>query len=171
MTKYENIKLIVLDVDGTLTDGGIYYDSKGCEIKCFDVKDGLGIRVALAAGLEIAIITGRSSSIVEKRARELGIRHLRHGIQQKKPALLKLAEELNIRLNEILYIGDDWNDMQCMKLCGLSFCPIDAPQDIQSVCQYVSKRPGGHGAVRECIEELLDHRDGFAVHAQKVYFV
>ena len=152
---YSKIKLIVLDVDGTLTDGGIYYDSQGNEMKRFDVKDGLGILVARKTGLELAIITGRASPMVERRVKELGIQHLLQGVQKKYPALLELAKSCGLSLAEIGYIGDDLNDLQCMEAVGFRACPADAVQAVKSVCDYVAVASGGHGAVREVLEYLL----------------
>lgn len=159
MSDIDKIKLIILDVDGTLTDGGIYYDSQGNEMKRFDVKDGLGIKVAIAAGIEFAIITGRTSSIVIKRARELGIKEIRDGVQRKFPAMKTLLEEKGLSMSEVGYIGDDWNDLQCMKRVGFKACPADAPEEVKKVCDFVSCCNGGYGAVRECIEYLLNKQN------------
>ena len=171
MPDYNKIKLIVLDVDGTLTDGGIYYDSLGNEIKRFDVKDGLGIKVALAAGLEFAIITGRKSLMVERRAKELGIRHLLTGIQMKLPALKQLVADLSISPDQICYFGDDWNDLQSMKYSGICMCPNDAADEVKELCHFVAKRNGGAGAVRECLQHLLQNRNQWNMCARKTYFV
>lgn len=152
---YNKIKLIVLDVDGTLTDGGIYYDSKGNEMKRFDVKDGLGILVARSAGLKFAILTGRVSPMVACRAKELGIEYLVQGVQKKYPALLDLAGKCGLSMDEIGYIGDDLNDLQCMEAVGFRACPADAVPRIKSICHYVSVLPGGRGAVRDSLEHLL----------------
>lgn len=152
---YSKIKLIVLDVDGTLTDGGIYYDSQGNEMKRFDVKDGLGILVARNAGLKFAILTGRMSPMVARRATELGIDYLIQGVQKKYPALLELAEKCNLSLDEIGYIGDDLNDLQCMEAVGFRACPADATSQVKRICHHVSALPGGHGAVRDSLEHLF----------------
>lgn len=169
MTSFERIRLMVLDVDGTLTDGGIYYDSEGAEMKRFDVKDGLGIKVAKAAGIEFAILTGRKSVMVERRGRELGIDHIRTGIQIKYPALLELLAELDIAPEECGYIGDDLNDYQAMQIVGFKACPGDAAEEIQQISDYVAKRAGGHGAVRECLEFLLREKGVWNEYARKIY--
>lgn len=166
---YSKIKLIVLDVDGTLTDGGIYYDSQGNEMKRFDVKDGLGILVARKAGLEFAIITGRASPVVERRAKELGIEHLLQGVQKKYPALLETARNQNLSLEEIGYIGDDLNDLQCMEAVGFRACPSDAVSAIKTICDYVASAHGGHGAVRESLEYLLTQREQWESSAYTKY--
>ena len=168
---YNKIKLVILDVDGTLTDGGIYYDAQGNEMKRFSAKDGSGIMVARRAGLEIAIITGRASPMVERRAKELGIQHLRQGIQQKYPALTELARERGLSLDEIGYIGDDWNDLQCMEAVGFCACPADAAKEVKAVCQFVASVPGGQGAVREGLEYLLTQQGRWEKAARDAYYV
>lgn len=166
---YNKIKLIVLDVDGTLTDGGVYYDSQGNEMKRFDVKDGLGILVARKAGLEFAIITGRASPMVERRAKELGIKCLLQGVQKKYPALTELARECGLTLDEIGYIGDDMNDLQCMESVGFRACPADAAKAVKDICNYVASVPGGRGAVRESLEYLLTNCERWDVAANACY--
>lgn len=155
MCDLKKIKLVVLDVDGTLTDGGIYYDANGNEIKRFDVKDGLGIKVAMAAGLKFAILTGRQSPIVKRRAEELGIQFLLEGIQKKAPALIELSENTGISVDEMAYIGDDWNDLSAMMMTAFKACPADAAEEIKCICDYVAEKEGGHGAVRDCLEFIL----------------
>lgn len=170
MPDYEKIKLIVLDVDGTLTDGGIYYDSNGNEIKRFDVKDGLGIKVGMAAGLEFAVLTGRESPVVERRVKELGIHYLLSGVQIKFPALMKLLKERNLQPDECGYIGDDWNDLQCMETAGFRACPANAVEEIRRISHYTARCSGGHGAVRECVEYLLKQRNLWVCSARAMYF-
>ena len=155
MCDLKKIRLVVLDVDGTLTDGGIYYDANGNEIKRFDVKDGLGIKVAMEAGLKFAILTGRQSPMVRRRAEELGIQFLLEGIQNKAPALIELSEKTGVFLEEMAYIGDDWNDLQAMMLTGFKACPSDATDEVKHVADYISIYAGGHGAVRDCLKTLL----------------
>lgn len=169
MTDYERIKLIVLDVDGTLTDGGIYYDAQGNEMKRFDVKDGLGIKVGMAAGLEFAVITGRESPMVERRVRELGIQHLRTGVQIKLPVLKQLMLELRLSPDEVCYMGDDLNDLACMEYVGIAACPADAAEEVKAVSRFVADQCGGHGAVRSCLEGILRHRDQWESCARRVY--
>lgn len=156
MCKLKKIKLVVLDVDGTLTDGGIYYDANGNEIKRFDVKDGLGIKVAMEAGLKFAILTGRQSPMVRRRAEELGIQFLLEGVQKKAPALIELSKNTGISVDEMAYIGDDWNDLPAMMMTGFKACPADAAEEIKDICDYVAPKKGGRGAVRECLEFILE---------------
>lgn len=150
------MKYLIMDVDGTLTDGRIYIGPNGEAMKAFDVKDGYAIRNILPR-YEITpiIITGRISSIVEHRAAELGIVHLYQGKQDKAACLQAAMDELGISLNETFCIGDDLNDLPMMELCGVKGCPADAVQEVQSVCDYVCSSPGGHGAVREFVEWLI----------------
>lgn len=169
MCDFKKIKLVVLDVDGTLTDGGIYYDSNGNEIKRFDVKDGLGIKVGLAAGLEFAIITGRTSCMVKKRVQELGITYLIEGVEKKYPVMTELLQRANREIDEVFYIGDDLNDLQCVQNAGVSACPSDAADEIKKFSDFISTQKGGHGAVRECIEFCLKKQDKWDDVAKKNY--
>lgn len=170
MPDYGKIKLIVLDVDGTLTDGGIYYDSQGNEMKRFDVKDGLGIKIGIAAGLEFAVITGRESPMVERRVKELGIQHLLSGVQMKLPALKQLLVELQLCPDEVCYIGDDLNDLECMEYVGVAACPADAAEEIKAVSQFAADRRGGYGAVKSCIKALLVYRNSWEESYKAIYF-
>lgn len=170
MPDYGKIKLIVLDVDGTLTDGGIYYDSQGNEMKRFDAKDGLGIKIGIAAGLEFAVITGRESPMVERRVKELGIQHLLSGVQMKLPALKQLLAELQLCSDEVCYIGDDLNDLECMEYVGVAGCPVDAEEEIKVVSQFVADRRGGYGAVKSCIKALLVYRNSWEESYNAIYF-
>lgn len=169
MLDYEKIKLVILDVDGTLTDGGIYYDSNGNELKRFDVKDGLGIKVAMSMGLEFAIITGRESPMVIKRANELGIQYLKTGIQKKYSAMVELIIELGLTLENVCFIGDDLNDLQCMNNVALKMCPSDAADEIKEISDYVSAKNGGYGAVRECLEVLSCKKGCWTNQAKSFY--
>lgn len=169
MCNYKKIKMIVLDVDGTLTDGGIYYDTNGNEIKRFDVKDGLGIKVAMEAGLKFAILTGRQSPMVRRRAEELGIQYLIEGVQKKAPALMALSEKTGILMDEMGYIGDDWNDLPAMMMTAFKACPADAAEEIKAVADYISISPGGYGAVRDCLHKLLKERIEWEYWARKLY--
>lgn len=148
-----NIKMLVMDVDGTLTDGHIYMGPEGEAMKAFNCQDGYAIAQLLPKlGIIPVIITGRRSKIVKKRAAELKITHLYQGVADKLPVLQKLAEELGISREEIAYIGDDLNDRECLRYCGFSACPADAVPEIIDLVQYVCKRDGGRGAVREFVD-------------------
>jgi len=150
------IKLIVLDVDGTMTDGSIYYDSEGNETKAFNVKDGLGIASWIRMGREVAIITGRKSAIVSKRAEELKIHYCRQGVKDKLKELKEIIDELGITEQNVAVIGDDWNDYEMLKYAGLSFVPSDASYSVRHISDYILDKRGGEGAVREMIDILIE---------------
>jgi 3-deoxy-D-manno-octulosonate 8-phosphate phosphatase (KDO 8-P phosphatase) len=153
------IKLLVLDVDGCLTDGKIIYSSDGIESKHFNVKDGLAITSWIKMGGEVAIITGRNSTIVEKRGQELGIQHLFQGVKDKATLLKELAEKIGIKPFEIAAIGDDFNDYEMLQFVGRSFTPNDATKDIQDLVDVTLSRKGGDGAVREMIDMIIEQND------------
>ena len=155
MTSLPPIRLLVLDVDGTLTDGGIYMGPDGEVCKRFSVKDGLGLKMLRAAGVEVAILTGRESRIVANRAAELGIARVVQGASNKPDALRALAAETGVPLAETGYMGDDLNDLAAMKLCGLRACPADAAPEVRAVCRFVAEAAGGQGAVRQFCDAWL----------------
>lgn len=149
-------KLFAVDVDGTLTDGKIYFSSSGEAIKVFDVKDGYGLKNILKKnGIKTSIITGRCSEIVQRRAEELDIDFLYQGVEDKLGCLERLAEIISCSLGDVVYMGDDVNDLPCMEKAGLSCCPADAHEDVKRVAGYVAQRRGGQGAVREVIDMLM----------------
>ena len=149
------IKLIVLDIDGCMTNGSITFDQNGVESKSFNVKDGLGITTWLKIGNEAAIITGRSSKIVERRAKELGIVHLFQGVKNKKEVLQNLLEVTGIDSSEVAVIGDDLNDLGMIELAAMSFAPSDAHSIIKERVDIVLTNKGGKGAVREMIDTVV----------------
>jgi len=150
------IKLLVLDVDGCLSDGGIVYSSDIKESKKFNVKDGLGISTWIKMGNEVAIITGRESQIVKYRASELGIKHLYQGVHDKKRALEELILSLGLRFDEVAAIGDDLNDYHMLSKVGRSFTPKDGVKEIRNLVQTTLSHRGGEGAVREMIDIVVD---------------
>ena len=144
------IKLLVMDVDGTLTDGKIYMGENGEVMKAFNVKDGYAIAHMLPEmGIIPVIITGRKSKIVENRAKELGITELFQGVGDKLVQLKIVAEKYNAAPEEIAYIGDDLNDLECIEYCGVTACPADAVEEVMRRVTYVCKVNGGEGTVRE----------------------
>ncbi|MCQ8211421.1 HAD-IIIA family hydrolase [Cetobacterium somerae] len=149
------IKLIVLDVDGTLTDGKLYISNLGDEIKAFNVKDGLGITQAISQGIEIAIITGKTSQLVTKRCQELGIKEIHQGIKNKILILDSVLKKYNISYDNVAYMGDDLIDLAVMKKCKLAGAPKDSVSEILSIADFISNKNGGEGAVREFIEYIL----------------
>ncbi|WP_338151271.1 HAD-IIIA family hydrolase [Persephonella sp. IF05-L8] len=149
------IKWFILDVDGVLTDGKIIYDTQGKELKQFNVKDGLGINLLHRAGIKTAIITSRNSSIVEKRASELGITEVIQNAKNKLEAYIYLKEKFNITDEEILYVGDDLVDIPILKRVGFPVCVKDAVNELKDLVVYVTRKKGGEGAVREIAELIL----------------
>ena len=150
-----NVRLVVLDVDGVLTDGGLYYDSTGGVMKRFNVQDGLGIKMAARAGLEFAVITGLDSLAVAGRVAELGIRHYYPGQHRKAPFLRQISENSGIPLQHAAYIGDDWVDAAPMTLVGLPMAVANARPEILRLAAWTSTARGGQGAVREALEFIL----------------
>ena len=150
-----SIELIVLDVDGTMTDSRITYSEHGDEIKSFNVKDGLAIASWRKLGKQVAIITGRSSQIVARRAKELRIEHFYQGIHNKKEVLESLLEKLDLTMDNVAAIGDDLNDLQMLKAAEVSFVPRDASAYVDKIATVVLSKKGGDGAVREMIEHLI----------------
>jgi len=150
------IELIVLDVDGTLTDGKITYTSNGDELKSFDVADGLAIAVwTKKFGKKAAIITGRKSALVERRAKELGISHLHQGIHNKDEVLENILKEEGLEWNQVAAIGDDLNDYKMLKKAGLSFTPANGTSYLKDFVNVVCENKGGEGAVREMMEYIF----------------
>lgn len=150
-----SVKMLVMDVDGTLTDGCIYIGANGEVMKVFNVKDGYAIVHLRQKGIEPVIITGRSSDIVKERARELGITELYQGISDKLDKLKEVAEKFQCTSDEIAYIGDDLNDLDCIQYCGVTGCPNDAVDEVKSQVKYVCQHDGGRGAVREFIDNIV----------------
>ena len=150
------IKLLVLDVDGCLTDGSLFYSAEWIESKAFNVKDGLGIATWIKMGNHVAIITGRKSKIVQKRAEELGVQHLYQGINDKQSILKEIVKKLDIDFDEVAVIGDDLNDFNMLRLAGKSFTPNNGVSEIKEIVDTVLKKNGGEGAVREMIDLIVD---------------
>ena len=151
----KNIKMLVMDVDGTLTDGKIYYGNNGEIFKAFDVRDGYRLIKCEDYGIITAIITGKSSEIVAGRAKDLKIKEVYQGISNKIEILTKLIEKYSLSSSQVAYIGDDVNDLECMAYCGFSACPADALDEVKTQVDYVCKNIGGHGAVRELIDMII----------------
>ena len=159
----QKIKLLALDVDGVLTDGSIYISPAGEVFKGFNAKDGMGISCALRSGLQIAVITGRQSPIVERRCEELGITLLQQGVKDKRLALQQMAQKLGLVREEIANMGDDLNDIPAFKASGLNLVPADAAIEVMAVADIITKASGGRGAVREAITMILAAQDNWNV--------
>jgi 3-deoxy-D-manno-octulosonate 8-phosphate phosphatase (KDO 8-P phosphatase) len=151
----KNIKFLILDVDGVLTDGSIILDNEGNEFKSFHVRDGHGIKMLMRSGINIAIITGRDSSVVERRAQELGIKEVFQRCYDKRVAYRQLAEKYSLNDNEIGYVGDDIVDIPILKRCGFSVVVADADDEVKAVAMMITERRGGKGAVREVCDFIL----------------
>jgi 3-deoxy-D-manno-octulosonate 8-phosphate phosphatase (KDO 8-P phosphatase) len=149
------VQLLVLDVDGVLTEGGIVLGSGGLEIKQFHVRDGSGLKMWHQAGRRTALITGRSSAAVEVRARELGVGLIFQGAADKRTTLHLALEAAGARPESVCYVGDDLPDLPALQLCGLAAAVADACPEVRGAAHYVTGRPGGRGAVREVIELIL----------------
>lgn len=155
LERARKVRLLVLDVDGVLTDGGLYYGPEGEAFKRFDVKDGHALVMARLVGLPTALLTGRTSQIVEQRARELKLAAVLQGRRYKRPALEELLGQLGIPAEACAYMGDDVNDVPAMGQVGLPACPADAVLEVRQQALFVSQYRGGRGAVRELVELCL----------------
>ena len=154
-----DIKILVLDVDGTLTDGKIYMSANGEMMKAFNIKDGYALARLPKYGISPVIITGRKSEIVKQRCNELNITNVYQGVEDKVSKLREVCKNMNISLNQCAYIGDDLNDLDCMHLCGHSASPADAINEVCLQVNYVCKHNGGDGAVREYCDYLIGQLD------------
>tara|TARA_Y100000588_G_scaffold337077_1_gene378343 strand:- start:3171 stop:3719 length:549 start_codon:yes stop_codon:yes gene_type:complete len=162
------LKMLLLDVDGVLTDGGIILIGADLEAKRFNVQDGMGIGLARAAGIKVGIVTARSSDVVQRRAKELNIDELFQGAKRKTDVLDQLVDRYNIQPSQAAFIGDDIQDMDIMKQVGIPIAVQNAVATVKECSCYVTQAPGGHGAVREAVEWLLDLRGDRAQAQAKV---
>jgi 3-deoxy-D-manno-octulosonate 8-phosphate phosphatase (KDO 8-P phosphatase) len=152
------VRLLVLDVDGVLTDGRLFYGPRGELLKAFHVRDGHGIKEIMSVGISVAIISGRKSEAVARRARELGIRHVVQGAKDKLAALNKLARARDLALDYCACVGDDTPDVPVLEACGIGIAVADAHPDALAAADLVTKTTGGHGAVREVCDWLMASR-------------
>jgi len=150
--------MIFIDVDGTLTDGKIYYSSRGDELKIFNIKDGLIMSAMRKIGYEFVIVTGRISPIIDKRMKELGITNVFQGVLDKQKTVDDFLKENSYKHSDCAYIGDDLNDLSIMMKMGWSACPQDSCDEVKEIVDYVSSLNGGCGAVRQILEEYLKSR-------------
>ena len=153
--KLKKVELLILDVDGVLTDGYLYYDYQGNQIKRFSVKDGLGIRYLQKAGLNICIVSGGKEDVIKNRAKDLNIQDIYCGVKNKKEKVEFLRDEFKFKKDDILYLGDDLNDLTVRKSVGLLIAPKNASKIFKKYCDAILKNNGGFGAVRELAERLL----------------
>lgn len=154
----ENIRAIALDVDGVLTDGGLWWGADGQEWKRFSFADIMGISLARRAGFQLALISGENSPLVDRYAEKLLIPHVVKGCRDKATALRNFSQETGIALEAICFVGDDVNDIPAMQIAGFSAAPANAAQDVLVRAKFIAKSAGGNGAVRELVEALLAAR-------------
>ena len=164
-----SIKYIVIDVDGTLTSGGIYYDDHGNEMKKFNTRDGAGFFAAHEAGLKMIVLTGRSSPLVARRMQEMKVDIVEQGVHNKEQWLRVFMQENSLSLPEVAFIGDELNDMAAMRLVGYVACPQDACPEVKSVAHYICPHKGGEGAFRDFIHFLLESRGQWDSAVKAVY--
>jgi 3-deoxy-D-manno-octulosonate 8-phosphate phosphatase (KDO 8-P phosphatase) len=150
-----SIRMVVLDVDGVLTDGNIYFDNNGNEMKAFSTRDGLGLRCLQLCGIELALITGRQSAIVDQRAEQLGIKHVYQGRNDKLDAFNHLLEKTGFDEQQVCYAGDDWIDLPVLERAGLAVTVPDADKIVKNSVHWVTSHRGGKGAVREICDLVL----------------
>ncbi|HHT9125196.1 MAG TPA: KdsC family phosphatase [Candidatus Brocadiia bacterium] len=155
----KNIKMVIIDVDGVLTDGKIIVDVEGEEVKNFHVRDGTGVKYLQRAGLNCAVISGRKCAAVEHRLRELGIKDVFQNAINKIEAYEQIVTKYNLKDEEVCYIGDDLIDIPIFRRVGFSAAVPDAPEEVKEIATYITKTPGGQGAVREVIEKILKFQD------------
>jgi 3-deoxy-D-manno-octulosonate 8-phosphate phosphatase (KDO 8-P phosphatase) len=154
----EAVKAVVLDVDGVLTDGGIYYDPTGREIKRFHVADGLGMELLRHAGIRVVILSGRVAEAITRRAAELRVTDCYQGVRDKKTQIEKLRQQWQMKAEEILYVGDDLNDLPAFEAVGVRVAVANAAPELKERAHYITQATGGNGAVREVCEWLLKAR-------------
>ncbi len=160
--RLRQVRLLVCDVDGVLTDGGLHYDEKGRVLKRFDVRDGLAVRMLQRAGITVALLSGGRSGAIEQRATHLGIAHCRVGVGNKQQGLEQLRTELAMAREHTAFLGDDLNDLTVRAVTGLLVAPADAVTALRRQADWVLRQRGGDGAVRELAEALLASRGELA---------
>lgn len=165
----KKIRYIVIDVDGTMTDAGIYYDEHGNELKKFCTKDAAGFFAAHQAGMKIMVLTGRECQATTRRMHEMKVEYLVQNIKDKVRYLAEFMQENDIAREELAYLGDDLNDLGGMRLAGFVGCPADACEEVKAVSDYVSEVKGGYGAVRDIISHMLKLRGEWENAVVKVY--
>jgi len=154
----KKVEVLLLDVDGVLTDGSIIYTHSGTEMKAFSTRDGLGIRLLQEAGVAVGLITARSSEAVRRRAEDLGLTLVFQGVRNKIEAYERIMAEQQWQPAQIAYMGDDWLDLPLLTRVGLAAAPADAVKEVKAVAHYVARQPGGRGAVREVCELIIEAR-------------
>ena len=169
-SKLANIKFLALDVDGVLTDGGLLLDNNGNLLKCFNVKDGLGIKILQNIGVEIILISGGLGGALESRAKQLGIKEYHFGVKNKLKLLIELKRKFNFSNSEIIYIGDDINDLPLKNHVSLLVGTKDASKFYKKYCDLITNQNGGHGAVRELAEKIIFAKNREEILSSKGWF-
>ena len=166
LERARRIRLLVLDADGVLTDGRLYYSASGEELKAFDIQDGLGLKMLQASGVEVAIVTGRTSGALEARARNLGVARLFQGVEDKLAVFARLLATLRLTEADAACMGDDLPDLPVLKRCGFALTVPAAPALVRQHAHYVTQRAGGRGAVREACELIMHAQDTLEAQAR-----
>lgn len=169
MKQLKNIKILIIDVDGTLTDAGIYYDENGNELKKFSTRDAAGFAMAQQVGIKIMILTGRECAATTRRMKEMHVEYLVQNCKDKVGYLKEFMDKEGIKREEIGYLGDDLNDLQVMRLCDFVGCPADACEEVKERADYISNIKGGYGAVRDIICYFLKARGEWEEAVTVVY--
>jgi 3-deoxy-D-manno-octulosonate 8-phosphate phosphatase (KDO 8-P phosphatase) len=156
LAKAAPLRLLLLDVDGVLTDGSIFFSHDGMESKAFNTQDGFGLKLLLEAGIETGVITARTSEAVSRRVRDLKMRYVFQGESNKLTAYTEIVRQSGLKPFEIAYMGDDWLDLVLLVRVGFAAAPANAVEEVKRIAHYVCRKPGGHGAVREICDFLLE---------------
>ena len=164
----KEVRLLIVDIDGVLTDGGLHFDNRGEEYKTFNSLDGHGIRMLLECGVEVAVITGRQSRIVNHRMGDLGVEHIYQGNRDKRPAFEKLLRDTSLGASQVAYVGDDLPDLPIMRRVGFAIAVQNAHAFVKQHCHLVTSASGGHGAVRE-VSDFILHAQGLLEDKQNSY--
>ncbi len=154
----EPVKLLAMDIDGVLTDGTLGYDEAGGEQKRFHVADGMGLTALRLAGIQVACLSGRDSEAVWKRGRDLRVSHVRQGVRDKGTALREIAAQLQLPQSAVAFVGDDWNDLLAFEAAGVRIAVHNAVVEVCQAADLITERTGGHGAIREVCDALLDSK-------------
>jgi 3-deoxy-D-manno-octulosonate 8-phosphate phosphatase (KDO 8-P phosphatase) len=154
--KIRPIKMLLMDVDGVMTDGGIFFGPGAMELRKFHVHDGIGVALAKAAGLLVGILTSKDSEAVRRRAKDLGMDEIQQNFFHKEEGYQNVLDKYGLKDEEIAYVGDDILDIPILKRVGLSFCVADAAEEVKSVSHYITRKKGGEGAIREVVDILLE---------------
>jgi 3-deoxy-D-manno-octulosonate 8-phosphate phosphatase (KDO 8-P phosphatase) len=169
-TKLHNVRLLILDVDGVMTDGRIIMDDDGRELKHFNVRDGHGLKILMRSGVDVVLLTGRRSRVVEHRAKDLGIREVHQAIWNKAEAFEQIRNEHGLDAHNAAFMGDDIVDIPLLRKVGFSACPADACTEVRNIVDYIAEHDGGRGAVREICEIILQAQGKWADVAAKYGF-